>query len=134
MIGARRPVRSRQRLGALWLVLLLEAAACGRSTAPLPGVEPNSTLRVGFGLTSGTDPQLGILQSMNTLTTEALVTFTRDGRPQPWVAESWRTTPDHHVHLRLRPNVFFHDGSAVDSRAAHAASTDAASSAVATQR
>lgn len=114
MTGANAPVHRFRRPGALSLVLFLCASAC-RSSPPPSSEAQDSILRVGFGLTSGTDPQSGILQSINTMTTEALVTFSRDGRPQPWVAERWATMADGHVHVWLRPNVFFHDGTPVDA-------------------
>ena len=50
---------------------------------------------------------------------EALVNISKDGqRIEPGLAESWTVSPDGlHVSFRLRSNVTFHDGTAVDARA-----------------
>ena len=38
----------------------------------------------------------------------------RDGRPQPWLAETWSTSADGRLlNVRLRPGVTFHDGQPV---------------------
>lgn len=42
---------------------------------------------------------------------EGLVSFSREGRPQPWLAESWSWSADGlRLTVNLRPNVRFHDG------------------------
>jgi peptide/nickel transport system substrate-binding protein len=50
------------------------------------------------------------------LAVEALATVGRDGRSVPRLAESWHVAPDgRSLVIRLRPNVKFHDGTAVTS-------------------
>jgi len=46
---------------------------------------------------------------------EGLAKFDRDGRPQPWLAESWSEAPDGlSWRIHLRPSVRFHDGKPLD--------------------
>lgn len=42
---------------------------------------------------------------------EGLINFSRQGRPQPWLAESWSSSDDGlTLRVRLKPDVRFHDG------------------------
>jgi peptide/nickel transport system substrate-binding protein len=55
---------------------------------------------------------------IGTFLTERLVYFGPDGKPQPWLAESWSISPDQtEVTFKLRTGVKFHDGTAFDSAA-----------------
>ena len=82
-----------------------------RPGQPTP-VPPRST--IGFGLTTGEAGQLGVRQAAANLALEGLIAFARDGRPQPWLADSWSVSSDGLTwSVRLRPGVTFHDGSPV---------------------
>jgi ABC-type transport system substrate-binding protein len=96
------------------LSALVVGSGCQPADAPLP---PSSSveLRIGLGLgggeVSGTADQI-----VQNVSTEGLVSFSRDGRYQPWLAQSlelrdngltWRVT--------LRDGVRFHDGTLVDA-------------------
>jgi peptide/nickel transport system substrate-binding protein len=48
------------------------------------------------------------------LSFEGLLNFNEDGRPRPWIAESWVTAPDGlSLTVQLQPRARFHDGTAV---------------------
>jgi peptide/nickel transport system substrate-binding protein len=86
------------------------AAGC-RSEHPA-AVSIGSTLTIGYGLTEGARTE----QAANLITQEGLVNIGLDGRPVPWLAESWTTSADGlTLRIVLRPNVTFHDGTALTS-------------------
>src|SRR5262245_55142113 len=101
MIGIKKTVAP---LAAFFLISL---AGCGRVAVPADGSTRATTLRVGFGLATGSDPQFGVRQVEQKLALEALVNEeSRDGRPRPWLAESWTESPDGLTwRFKLRPAV-----------------------------
>jgi len=108
-------IRSRLVGGALTTVLLIAGAGCGRAGPPA-GHVTDDTLRVGFGLTSGQSPEAGIQQVANNIALEGLIAYGRDGRPQPWLAEKWSSSPDGLTwRIQLRRNVKFHNGTPLDA-------------------
>src|SRR5262245_25871805 len=114
----RRYVRARRRqvvtLGyaLAWLLVLGSAARCS-SSGPAPP-STGSTIRIGIGGLPQQTPQAGLQQVIGNLSSEGLVRFYDDGRPSPWLAESWATAPDNlSLVLQLRPQARFHDGSPV---------------------
>jgi len=105
--GVARPAR------ALVILAMLSAglAGCVPSNDPA-AVLPQQTLRIGFGLTSGSGNQAGLRQVVTTISTEGLLHFGWDGRPLARLAESWHLSPDGlTLRVRLHPNASFHDGS-----------------------
>src|SRR4051812_17625797 len=84
---------SRLASRALTTVLLIAGAGCGHAGPPARHVT-DDTLRVGFGLTSGQSPEAGIQPVANNIALEGLIAYGRDGRPQPWLAEKWSSSPD----------------------------------------
>jgi peptide/nickel transport system substrate-binding protein len=93
-------------------VLLLAATGCrgGETTATR---EP-LTLRVGFGLSAGTSPEIGIRQTTRNIALEGLVRIARDGRAVPVLAERWTVSEDGLAwRFYLRPPAMFHDGTPV---------------------
>ena len=83
----------------------------GRRAQPTP-----VTLRVGVsvGQMAAADPQNGLRQVAQNQSVEALVKIGEDGRPTAWLAQSWEFTPDGRtLKVHLRPDLKFHDGSAV---------------------
>src|SRR5205823_14387634 len=106
---ARRGVASFPRALAL-LLLSVGSARCGGTTGP--ATTPSPTLRVGVGGLALQSPQAGVRQLLNNLSAESLVNFNEDGRPRPWLAQSWSVAPDGlSITLQLRENARFHDGS-----------------------
>jgi len=102
------------RLGASgWLIVLLGTARCHQGSGPVVPVA-NTTLRVGVGGLPLQAPQAGLRQLVNNLSLEGLVNFNEDGRPRPFLAASWNTSPDGlTLTLRLQPGAVFHDGKPV---------------------
>ena len=95
-------------------LLIVSVAGCGGNDAPAHSTASASSLRIGFGLATGDNVQAGVQGLARSIALEPLVTFERDGRSRPRLAESWTTSDDGLVfRLRLRPNVTFHDGKPV---------------------
>jgi peptide/nickel transport system substrate-binding protein len=62
------------------------------------------------------DPQTGVRQVTQNLAVEGLVKIGEDGRATAWLAQSWDFTPDGRtLKMHLRPDLRFHDGSAVSA-------------------
>src|SRR5262245_33092366 len=79
-----------------------------------PATAEATVLRIGFGSTRGENTQIGLRQQLSLMEREALLSFGRDGHPQSWLADHWTTTADGlSLRLHLRPNVKFHDGTAL---------------------
>ena len=108
--GISRPLRGRCRVLPL-LVAASLLAACGAppgsggerirlayAFVPVAGLSPYSDDAViGYGMGA----------------TETLVALDPDGRPQPVLAESWTQTAPGTWRFQLRPEVEFHDGTAM---------------------
>src|SRR5580765_1417249 len=107
--GTRRIVT----IGVLgWLLVSVGAARCTRNTGPNAPV--SATLRVGVGGLPQLTPQGGLRQLVSNLSIEGLVNFNENGRPRPWLAESWTIGPDGlSVTVHLRRQARFHDGTPV---------------------
>jgi peptide/nickel transport system substrate-binding protein len=95
----------------LGLIVLTGTARCNRSGPITP---PNTTLRVGLGGVPQLTNQSGLQQYLGNLSIEGLVAPYEDGRPRPWLAERWETSPDGlTLTVLLRRNARFHDGKPV---------------------
>lgn len=99
-------------------VLLLAASSCSRDT---PSVTSSSvapvTLTIGFPNVTGQDPQRGIQQAARLISSEGLVSLSRNGRAQPRLAERWTSSADGLMWtIFLRHNAVFHDGTPVDAQ------------------
>jgi peptide/nickel transport system substrate-binding protein len=90
-------------------------AGCSRAAVDAGRFPASSRdLTVGFGLTTGQSPDLGLRQAIGNIALEGLFSFGRDGRPTPWLAEGWALAPDGmRAQLQLRKGVTFHDGTPV---------------------
>ena len=101
------------------LLLILSLGALGCAGSGVSGVPPGpATLRIGFGLTAGTSPEIGIQQTARNIALEGLVGVRRDGRAVPVLAESWSVSDDGLVwHLRLHPAAAFHSGRPANAQA-----------------
>src|SRR5438105_2037399 len=99
------------RRTSLLVLVLVSVAGCDRhSSATLSHAE--TTLTVGFGSTTGTRIQ----QVSDLITQEGLVNLGPDGRSMPWLAESWKASPNGLSWVfSLRRNVAFHDGTHLTS-------------------
>jgi peptide/nickel transport system substrate-binding protein len=62
-------------------------------------------------------PERGIQQFVGNISTEGLLRVDQGGRPESWLAQSWRLSSDGmRLTIQLRRNVTFHDGSPVDAQ------------------
>ncbi len=97
------------------LIGLIVLAGTARCAGSGPISSPNVTiLRVGVGGVPLLTPQAGLQQFVGNLSIEGLIAPYEDGRPRPWLAESWETSRDRlSLTLRLRHQSKFHDGTLV---------------------
>jgi peptide/nickel transport system substrate-binding protein len=96
--------------------LALVAVACNEIDRRHTG-HPGVLLRLGVAQVVTTSPVSGIRQLAQNLVLEGLVRPDIDGRMQPLLAETWRTSQDSRITtIKLRPKVRFHDGSRLDAR------------------
>src|SRR5262249_44860692 len=109
--GTIRPTMRRRATYCCAVCFVVISAGC-QSEHPATVSTAGSTLTIGYGLTEGARTE----QAANLITQEGLVNIGLDGRPVPWLAESWSTSPDGlTLRIVLRPNVTFHDGTALTS-------------------
>ena len=96
------------RVAMSWAAFVaLIAAGCKGTEHPAAGSKQTATLTIGYGLTEGARTE----QAVNLITQEGLVSVNADGRPVPWLAESWSSSADGlRLDVKFRPNVIFHDG------------------------
>lgn len=108
----RQPYASNSLATALVVSCLLSGlVACRDVRRPVESVGPVNTLRIGFGLTTGANPEVGARQAVDIMTREGLIVFSRDGLPHARLADRWESSPDRLTwRIHLRTNVFFHDG------------------------
>ena len=100
-----------------WLVVLFGTAQCHRDSGPVSS-PPAATLRVGVGGLSVQAADAGLRQVVANLSVEGLINFNEDGRPRPFLAESWVTSPDGlTLTFQLHKQAKFHDGSPVTASA-----------------
>src|SRR5262245_12012828 len=97
-----------RRADLLWAVVVtFSVAGCGHPERPATSSHQTSTLTIGYGLTSGARTE----QAAQLMTQEGLVLLSSDGRPIPWLAESWSVSDDGlRWTFELRKDVTFHDG------------------------
>src|SRR5262245_9969241 len=118
LTGGTHPTLTGFAPPGIGLLLILSLGALGCAGSGANGVPPGpSTLRIGFGLTAGTSPEIGIQQTARNIALEGLVGVGRDGRPVPGLAESWSVSDDGLVwRLRLRAAAAFHSGKPADAQ------------------
>ena len=100
------------------LLLILSLGTLGCAGSGASGVPPGpATLRIGFGLTAGTSPEIGIQQTARNIALEGLVGVRRDGRSVPVLAERWSVSDDGLVwRVHLRSSAAFHSGKPADAQ------------------
>src|SRR6516164_8617537 len=115
-MNGRHAQPTERRLGLLisalgGLVVLISTARCGGASSG-PSVSISSAaIRIGVGGVPQLTAQAGLQQVISSLSFEGLVRFHDDGRPSPWLAESWTTAEDNlSITLQLRKQATFHDG------------------------
>src|SRR4051812_5372765 len=110
---AARRGQSRRAVGALVCVIAgISCTSCGRPGTSNGPAAP-ATLRIGIsvGQMATADPLNGVRQVAQNQSAEALVRIADDGRPTPWLAESWDYSADGRtLRVHLRPHVTFHNG------------------------
>jgi len=100
-------------MAAMLAALSVGVAGCAQQSGPASDLPP-STVRIGYGLATGADARAGIQQVVMNLSSEGLLTYGPDGKPQPRLAQGWSLSPDGlTLRLQLTPGVVFHDGSPV---------------------
>jgi peptide/nickel transport system substrate-binding protein len=99
------------------LIVLVGTARCHKSAGPV-STQSETTLRVGVGGLPLQAPEAGLGQVARNLSLEGLVNFNEDGRPRPFLAESWSTSPDGlNLTLKLHRAATFQDGTRVTASA-----------------
>jgi peptide/nickel transport system substrate-binding protein len=86
-----------------------------------PNDQPSSIaeLRVAFAGANTPDSGVGLNQFSSFFSLEGLTYSGIDGRPSPRLSQSWQWEQDGHaLHVSLRPNVIFHDGTPLTSTVA----------------
>jgi peptide/nickel transport system substrate-binding protein len=123
--------RRKLHIGALgWLVVLIVIASCDKRPESAK-LEASATLRVGIGGLPQKAQQAGLSQVVANFSTEGLINLNEDGRPRPFLAESWIQAPDGlTLTLQLRSHAKFHDGSPVTASAISQALNDTLPSAM----
>jgi peptide/nickel transport system substrate-binding protein len=95
-----------------WLAVLMVTAHCARQQPPPAAAQ--GALRVGVGALPQSSSQAGVRQLVANLSLEGLVNLNQDGRPRPFLAESWETSPDGlTITMQLRRGARYQDGTAV---------------------
>src|SRR5260221_3687458 len=104
------------------LSLVITFSACSHTpVVPVRSSNEPVTLTLGFPFIAGQDSLNGIQAASRLISLEGLVTISRDGRPQPRLAQSWIESADGLTWtIQLRPKSVFHDGSPADSAAVRA--------------
>jgi peptide/nickel transport system substrate-binding protein len=93
--------------------LLVATAGCGGRDPAAPPASV-TTLRIGFGLSTGSGTDTGIGQIARGIALEGLLNYPpADGRPQPRLAEKWSVSDDGRTwQFQLRRGVAFHNARA----------------------
>jgi peptide/nickel transport system substrate-binding protein len=115
------PVRRRlsHAVGLLLALPLLLTACSAPSTSPAAAGTP-LTLRVGTPFLSQPDPVRGGFNAVQFGLAETLLRLSEDLQPQPWLATAVEPRSATTWVVTLRPDVTFHDGSAMDAAAVKA--------------
>jgi peptide/nickel transport system substrate-binding protein len=107
--------------------LLCLVAACGRdglptTATPGPGTSSDTVALAYADPRSRADRDRGLDILVGLLADERLVGLTKDGRPEPRLAERWDVSPDGLTwRFTLRPGLTFQDGAPITSAEARAA-------------
>lgn len=104
------------------LFLFVAGATACTATGPVAATSAPEpvTLTIGYPHQTG-DPLHGIQAAARLLSFEGLSYLSRDGQPQPRLAESWTESADGLTWtIKIRQNAFFHDGSRLDAEAVKA--------------
>src|SRR5439155_16684807 len=103
-------------VAAALCVALAAGGSCSKSGRSVRTGPSSAVLRVGVAQASMTNPMFGLRQLAGLLSIESLARAGKDGRMQPWLAESWISGRDgRSLTITLRKNVRFHDGSALNA-------------------
>lgn len=118
--STRAPWRRRILTGALALTCSVSIAAC--TTPEEGGAGAGGTdlaIALPFKPVSSLSPYSDdAVYNTRMGIAETLIALDKDGKPTPWLAESWETVGDDTVEFKLRKDVKFHDGSALTAAAA----------------
>lgn len=112
------PWRNRLAVAALALTFTAGISAC---TTPEPEGAGDKDLAIAmpFKPVASLSPYSDdAVTNIRMGVAETLVRLDEDGKPTPWLAESWDSAGDDTVTFTLRKNVKFHDGTALTAQAA----------------
>lgn len=111
--GANRFAKDFVRNGSA-AALLMTLAGCSRPDSSATVNRSPVTLTVAYGLTTGQTAESGLRQAVVNMVGESLIGFSKEGRPQARLAESWSVSADGLVvRVRMRAGASFHDGRSV---------------------
>ena len=114
--GPRRRGRIHLAIVTTSAIGVLTVTGSCRGPQPQTGAPSSAVLRVGLGQGPATNPLVGLRQLSQILSVEGLARTGEDGRMQPSMAAGWTVGTDlRSLAVRLRPNMKFHDGTAVDA-------------------
>ena len=73
-------------------------------------MKPYLLLTLAFGLSTGVTAESGLQPVVGNIVGESLIAYTKEGRPQPRLAEGLTVAPDGlSIRIHLRQGVTFHD-------------------------
>lgn len=101
-----------------WAVTLLVVLSMALAAMPTAGAESDGVMTVGelFDIKSMDPIQSGSILTEKALVTESLVGVNSDMSLKPELAESWTQIDDKTWEIKLRNNIFFHDGSKMTAK------------------
>lgn len=109
--------RRRSQLPRAGRGVIFFLALCITGCRPTPPALPSdiSLVTIGVPESGASGSGFGIRQFVNLLSLDPFVYAGTDGRATPGLVERWTWETDTRVRLRLRPNVVFHDGTALNA-------------------
>jgi peptide/nickel transport system substrate-binding protein len=113
MIGSNKAAHP--KIAAAFVASLLAfLTGCNRSENLVTESQSETTLSIGFGLTTGQTLAAGLRETARGIAVEGLVIPANDGRPQPRLAAKWSPSADRLKWVvQLRPGTEFHNGKPV---------------------
>jgi peptide/nickel transport system substrate-binding protein len=97
------------------IALPVLVAGCAPQDPPA-AIRSNTTLTVGLGSAPGEGSGAGIQSTVRLIALETLVAYSATSRPEQRLAEEWKSAQGGLTwHVKLRPNIRFHDGERLEA-------------------